>query len=565
MPTVGKINQYEVFKNALTYADSKTVAEIAKNNPRVILGAATDVVMQPVLEAKLGSAEYKNTINNAMTSDEKKYVDGMEKERGFSTALAYLPTAAAGKDLMNYSSAQVLALAEAVVTEPLTPNETWNAALFLPLTVGIGVPLKLVSKASKTTEVVKLLKAADGTVGAYRGTEFIGKVGSAIDNPNVIKLETIDGKIFEISRDGKEAVEVDAIAKTVTTGEKAIEGKTIIPVASTDTTKLPTISATAPGIGKGGLLTIPTDAKAAAGVDTSKLTRSVTGEPITAETLAARNEGLKPIGAISEKTKPISFAGTKTDAATETKFFDMKKNVIIDDGFKQFDVVDPTGNRFTIAKVRDTGVMETTDGRYLVDIDGKGNYYQVHKDYVPANKVVLTTDEYGNPAITKVSRPGSVDTWQVTYTDDFGEVHKVVTTRKITTNDDALELAVEWDARLKALPDQYQAVGSHAPTPVADEMLGGPNGYGGEMGDAGPIGGGGGGYIDDATGGNIVTGQDVSQWTYNQNWGQNSGLLITERPGRLKIPRPAISFPPLNMKNLYCREPLTDPPNTMQN
>ncbi|MFA5693475.1 MAG: hypothetical protein WC907_07650, partial [Acholeplasmataceae bacterium] len=214
----------------------------------------------------------------------------------------------------------------------------------------------------------------------------------------------------------------------------------------------------------------------------------------------------------------------------------MKKNVIIDDGFKQFDVVDPTGNRFTIAKVRDTGVMETTDGRYLVDIDGKGNYYQVHKDYVPANKVVLTTDEYGNPAITKVSRPGSVDTWQVTYTDDFGEVHNVVTTRKITTNDDALELAVEWDARLKALPDQYQAVGSHAPTPVADEMLGGPNGYGGEMGDAGPIGGGGGGYIDDATGGNIVTGQDVSQWTYNQNWGAELRSIDNGKTWQVKDP-----------------------------
>jgi len=523
VPTVGKINQYEVFKNALTYADSETVAEIAKNNPRAILGAATDVVMQPILESKLGSAEYKKTLENAMTSDEKRYVEGMESERGFGTALAYLPTSEAGTELMDYSSAQVLALAEAVVTEPLTPNETWNAALFLPLTVGIGVPLKLVSKASKTIEGVKLLKAADGTVGAYRGTEFIGKVGSAIDNPNVIRLETIDGKIFEISRDGKEAAEVDAIAKTVTTGEKAIEGKTIIPVASTDTTKLPTISATVPGIGikvadvNGGLLTIPTDAKAAAGVDTSKLTRSVTGEPITAETLAARNEGLKPIGAISEKTKTISFTGTKTDAATETKFFDMKKNVIVDDGFKPFSVVDPTGNKFTITKVRETGVMETADGKYLVDIDGKGNYYQVHKDYVPANKVVLTTDEYGNPAITKVSRPGSVDTWQVTYTDDFGEVHNVVTTRKITTNDDALELAVEWDARLKALPDQYQPTGSHAPTSVSDEMLGGPDGYGGEMGDAGPIGGGGGGY----TGGGAAVGggTDTGQWAYNADWG----------------------------------------------
>lgn len=537
VPVIGGMNQYELFKNALTYADAETVAEIAKNNPRVILGAATDPVMQPVLESKLGSTEYKSTLDKAMTPAEKKFTKDVEKERGFSSALTYLPRGSDATDLQLYKGVQVLAFAENIVTEPLTPSEAINTALAPVIIFGVA-PIRLVSKAGKIEEGLRLMKASDGTIDAYRGTELVGKIGYSVDNPNIIRLETMDGKIFELSKDGKEAVEVAATAKTTVAGEKTVTGKPIIPVATAaDAGKVPIVSSTAPGIGiraadvKGGLLTTPTDAKTAAGIDIS---RSVTGEPITAETLAARNAGLKPIGAASEKT--ISFKGVKTEAATETKFFDTKKNVIVDDGFKPFDVVDPTGNRFTIAKVRDTGVMETTDGRYLVDIDGKGNYYQVHKDYVPANKVVLTTDEYGNPAITKVSRPGSVDTWQVTYTDDFGEVHNVVTTRKITTNDDALELAVEWDARLKALPDQYQTVGSHAPTPVADEMLGGPNGYGGEMGDAGPIGGGGGGYIDDATGGNIVTGQDVSQWTYNQNWGAELRSLDNGKTWQVKDP-----------------------------
>lgn len=537
VPVIGGMNQYELFKNALTYADAETVAEIAKNNPRVILGAATDPVMQPVLESKLGSTEYKSTLDKAMTPAEKKFTKDVEKERGFSSALTYLPRGSDATDLQLYKGVQVLAFAESIVTEPLTPSEAVNTALAPVIIFGVA-PIRLVSKAGKIEEGLRLMKASDGTIDAYRGTELVGKIGYSVDNPNIIRLETMDGKIFELSKDGKEAVEVAATAKTTVAGEKTVTGKPIIPVATAaDAGKVPIVSSTAPGIGiraadvEGGLLTTPTDAKTAAGIDIS---RSVTGEPITAETLAARNAGLKPIGAASEKT--TSFKGVKTEAATETKFFDTKKNVIVDDGFKPFDVVDPTGNRFTIAKVRDTGVMETTDGRYLVDIDGKGNYYQVHKDYVPANKVVLTTDEYGNPAITKVSRPGSVDTWQVTYTDDFGEVHNVVTTRKITTNDDALELAVEWDARLKALPDQYQTVGSHAPTPVADEMLGGPNGYGGEMGDAGPIGGGGGGYIDDATGGNIVTGQDVSQWTHNQNWGAELRSLDNGKTWQVKDP-----------------------------
>lgn len=537
VPVIGGMNQYELFKNALTYADAETVAEIAKNNPRVILGAATDPVMQPVLESKLGSTEYKSTLDKAMTTAEKKFTKDVEKERGFSSALTYLPRGSDATDLQLYKGVQVLAFAENIVTEPLTPSEAINTALAPVIIFGVA-PIRLVSKAGKIEEGLRLMKASDGTIDAYRGTELVGKIGYSVDNPNIIRLETMDGKIFELSKDGKEAVEVAATAKTTVAGEKTVTGKPIIPVATAaDAGKVPIVSSTAPGIGiraadvKGGLLTTPTDAKTAAGIDIS---RSVTGEPITAETLAARNAGLKPIGAASEKT--ISFKGVKTEAATETKFFDTKKNVIVDDGFKPFDVVDPTGNRFTIAKVRDTGVMETTDGRYLVDIDGKGNYYQVHKDYVPANKVVLTTDEMGNPIITKISRPGDVDTWKITYTDDFGNVQDVVTTRSITTNDDALTLATEWDARLKALPDQYQPTGSHAPTPVADEMLGGPNGYGGEMGDAGPIGGGGGGYIDDATGGNIVAGQDVSQWTHNQNWGAELRSLDNGKTWQVKDP-----------------------------
>lgn len=537
VPVIGGMNQYELFKNALTYADAETVAEIAKNNPRAILGAATDPVMQPVLESKLGSTEYKSTLDKAMTTAEKKFTKDVEKERGFSSALTYLPRGSDAIDLQLYKGVQVLAFAESIVTEPLTPSEAVNTAL-APVIIFGAAPIRLVSKAGKIEEGLRLMKASDGTIDAYRGTELVGKIGYSVDNPNIIRLETMDGKIFELSKDGKEAVEVAATAKTTVAGEKTVTGKPIIPVATAaDAGKVPIVSSTTPGIGiraadvKGGLLTTPTDAKTAAGIDIS---RSVTGEPITAETLAARNAGLKPIGAASEKT--ISFKGATTEAATETKFFDMKKNVIVDDGFKPFSVVDPTGNKFTITKVRETGVMETADGKFLVDIDGKGTYYQVHKDYVPANRTALALDEAGNPMISKVSRPGDVDTWQITYTDDFGNVQNVVTTRQINNTDDALDLAIEWDARLKALPDQYQPVGSHAPTPVADEMLGGPNGYGGEMGDAGPIGGGGGGYIDNATGGNIVTGQDVSQWTYNQNWGAELRSIDNGKTWQVKDP-----------------------------
>lgn len=536
VPVIGGMNQYELFKNALTYADAETVAEIAKNNPRVILGAATDPVMQPVLESKLGSTEYKSTLDKAMTPAEKKFTKDVEKERGFSSALTYLPRGSDATDLQLYKGVQVLAFAENIVTEPLTPSEAINTALAPVIIFGVA-PIRLVSKAGKIEEGLRLMKASDGTIDAYRGTELVGKIGYSVDNPNIIRLETMDGKIFELSKDGKEAVEVAATAKTTVAGEKTVTGKPIIPVATAaDAGKVPIVSSTAPGIGiraadvKGGLLTTPTDAKTAAGIDIS---RSVTGEPITAETLAARNAGLKPIGAASEKT--TSFKGVKTEAATETKFFDTKKNVIVDDGFKPFDVVDPTGNRFTIAKVRDTGVMETTDGRYLVDIDGKGNYYQVHKDYVPSKRTVVAIDEAGDP-IVKISKPGFPDTWQITYTDEAGDVLNVVTTRQINNTDDALDLAIEWDARLKAMPDQYQPTGSHAPTSAADEMFGGPNGYGGEMGDAGPIGGGGGGYIDDATGGNIVTGQDVSQWTYNQNWGAELRSIDNGKTWQVKDP-----------------------------
>ncbi len=578
VPVIGELNQYEIFKNALTYADKETIADIAKNNPRAILGAATDRVMQPVLEAKLGSTEYKNVLDKAMTPDEKEYVKGMEKARDLPTALAYLPTAGpVNNDLRKYSNAATLATGESVITEPLTPFEDVNAALAPIIIFGVS-PVRLISKAGKADKIVDLVKASDGTINAIAGKDFVGKVGYSVDDPTKIVLETLDGKVFELSRDGKAATEVTENIKATVTGTKtatADTAKTVTPPAqkaattgkstvtgtktataadtaktvtsaakkttaagAIDLTKIPIIDPNAPGIGigiksTGGLLEVPTDARAATGIDIS---RSVTGEPITSGVLAERSPGLNPIVAVAEKPRVLDFGGTRTGTATETKFFDMKKNVITDDGFKPFSVVDPTGNRFTITKVRDTGVMETADGKFLVDIDGKGNYYQVHKDYVPANRTALALDEAGNPMISKISRPGDVDTWQVTYTDDFGNIQNVVTTRPITNTDDALSLAVEWDARLKALPEQYQTVGSHAPSSVADEMLGGPNGYGGEMGDAGPIGGGGGGYIDDATGGNIVSGQDVSQWAYNQNWGAELRSLDNGKTWQVKDP-----------------------------
>ncbi|MDD3984026.1 MAG: hypothetical protein PHU54_08835, partial [Candidatus Omnitrophica bacterium] len=160
--------------------------------------------------------------------------------------------------------------------------------------------------------------------------------------------------------------------------------------------------------------------------------------------------------------------------------------------------------------------METADGKRLIDYDGKGTYYQVSKDYVPAKRVTLASDESGNPIVTKISRPGEVDNWQISYSDDFGNQWDVYTTRPVNTEKDALAIATEMDARYKALPGNYQVSGSHAPTAIADEMLGGPHGYGGEMGEAGPIGGGG-GY----TGGGAAVGggTDTGQWAYNADWG----------------------------------------------
>jgi uncharacterized membrane protein YgcG len=555
VPVIGGMNQYELFKNALTYADAETVAEIAKNNPRAILGAATDPVMQPVLESKLGSTKFKSTLDKAMTTAEKKFAKDVEKERGFSSALTYLPRGSDAIDLQLYKGVQVLAFTESIVTEPLTPSEDVNAVLAPVIIFGVS-PVRLISKAGKVDKTVDLVRASDGTINAIAGKDFVGKVGYAVDDPTKIVLETTDGKVFELSKDGKAATEVTENIKATVTGTKtatADTAKTVTPPAqkaattgkstvtgtkttaadtaktvtsatkkttaagAIDLTKIPIIDPNAPGIGMGikstgGLLEVPTDARAATGIDIS---RSVTEEPITPGVLAKRSPGLNPIAAVAEKPKVLDFSGSRTGTATETKFFDMKKNVIVDDGFKPFSVVDPTGNKFTITKVRETGVMETADGKFLVDIDGKGNYYQVHKDYIPSKRTVVAIDEAGDP-IVKISKPGFPDTWQITYTDEAGNTLNVVTTRQIATNEDALSLATEWDARLKAMPDQYQTAGSHAPTPVADEMLGGPNGYGGEMGDASPIGGGG-GY----TGGGAAVGggTDTGQWAYNADWG----------------------------------------------
>jgi hypothetical protein len=195
--SIGSLDSYEVLKNVLTYADAGTVASIAKSNPRLILGAATDKTIQPVLESRLGTDVYEKTLDTAMTSKEKAFVD---RQPDKSTAIANLATQVSGtgsKDLEQYGKAQITALAESVVG-PLTPNPTLNALLFVPLTVGTG-PLKVFGKLG---EIIDLVKAADGTIDAYKGSELIGKAGAVAGDASKLRIAAKDGSVIDILTEG---------------------------------------------------------------------------------------------------------------------------------------------------------------------------------------------------------------------------------------------------------------------------------------------------------------------------------------------------------------------------
>jgi hypothetical protein len=195
--SIGSLDSYEVLKNVLTYADAGTVASIAESNPRLILGAATDKTVQPILESRLGTDVYEKTLDTAMTSKEKAFMNSQPDK---STALANLasPTSDTGsKDLQVYGTAQITALAESIVG-PLTPNETLNALLFVPLTVGTG-PLKVFGKLG---EVIDLVKAADGTIDAYKGTELIGKAGAVAGDASKLRIAAKDGSVIDILTEG---------------------------------------------------------------------------------------------------------------------------------------------------------------------------------------------------------------------------------------------------------------------------------------------------------------------------------------------------------------------------
>lgn len=200
VPSVGSANKYEVFKMVLSNADKNVIDSISKSNPRVILGAATDSVLQPVVQEKLGD-KYQSVINSALNPAEKKYIEGWKNQPGGTNrGLLNLGTSDTSKDMKAYANQQILATAEAL-TGAMTPNPVVNAAL-LPITVGtFGVERVLLGAGGKALgTTIKLERIADGSIVASENGRLLGKLGSATrDGKTVLQVDDAKtGRILEL-------------------------------------------------------------------------------------------------------------------------------------------------------------------------------------------------------------------------------------------------------------------------------------------------------------------------------------------------------------------------------
>jgi len=477
VPIIGELNSYEVLKNVLQYATSDNVKKIAESNPRIILGAATDKAVQPVLENKLGSVLYQTTIDKAMTPAEKDYVDRLttsaDSKRDLSTALTFLPTSdiTGSEDLKPYLNKQMEATALSFGA-PVTPGsnsflQSINAILFLPMVA--GHVFGLVGGAS---DALRIAKAADGSVDVYEGSTLLGKAGLAVDNPSKLRVAASDGRIIDITMGS--------------------DGKLI-------------------------------------------------GTAVKDKNVVSKSMEFKSAGTAKSASSDVTKLFNESEAGTKTGFFDdtVKPAAYVDSAFKPFSVVDKAGIKYDIKGVTKTGLMETSDSRFLVDYDGKGNYMLVPEDYVPAKQVVLSTDENGAASIVKISREKTaamtgktpetaipVDTYRITYADESGNVKDIVTTRTIRSDDDAIQVASEYEARSSAaraaepsvMPDGESVM--ETPTLAQEEAMKAEadaldgTGPGADMG-----GDGGGSYGGSSDAGAAASTTDLSKPTYNQDWG----------------------------------------------
>jgi len=534
---VGGLSSYETFSATLAHASPETLAKIAKNNPRLIVGASVDNSLQGILEAKMGD-DYWAAIATGLS--DKEYADfeteiknsPIDKSMG-DIIKGYVETGAdLGNmpDLVPYATGQLTQLGKDIIISPVTPNVGVNL-LLAPLLIIGKAPVTIAktgAKAGEKAAVLTVVKTAQG-LSALRDGKIIGSVIGDAKDASKFVIDGLDGSKIELNVKGETVTATEVKAATTSLEKTKLEVVTgvktkneIVPFSKPAAQPAKIIEfkkVTAAELKKEPLakvdVNIPTNAKAT----DLKVANEMDQYLVTPEKLAAMSS-VEP--AIPYK------ALTSSD----------------------LDLVEDLGD----------DVYRASNGQKYVKYS-KDKYLPVGEEYNPKERGILSVEsvnDVGEPNVVHLITPDAVkDTFHITYEDAAG-LKKTITAvpgSSSLSDADAMKFAQEYENKLAT--GEIQAPTGGVGTTIddvknmqdqMDQQLADINAQ--LDSEKAPSGGGGGGdYGGSSSGGSggatytpPVSTTDISQWTENTDWGARVRSLDNGKTWQVEDPETLVAM-----------------------
>lgn len=572
------LTAYETFTTTMQYADKDTLEKIAKNNPRLILGASSDGAIQPVIESKMGDsywdavfksmteselAEFTNEMSNSEKKNDKTAPGDILKsslEWAGRENIAGTASSTNFADMEEYEKNQLGQLVREVGIDPITPYPAVNALLLPILTVG-KAPLVVTGVGKGVAEskaVLTFTKLGDGGITAMRNGEVLGKL--------VVKEGDSTGKLFTIAGVDGSKTEVEVVGNTV----KATE----ITPATIKSTAKEVVSAP---------VKAPTEVISGVKASTTTVDFSKLSEALG----SAKKTPATATKTITFKATPANeVKATSSDLAAAADYF--KKTETAEDIAKGPTPTVLTPEMIAEATKAAAGItpykaLTSADLGQLTDLGngvykgptgtkyvkyGKDNYLAVADDYNPAERGILAVqdvDETGKAVITRLdSADGSK--FHVTYTNADGAIKTVRVAAEDAKSYDTISQALQayedaaaagitiapgtsladmakiaentpgsglYDETIKNVEDMQKQMEDELAEINANLDAEDAGGSGGESGSYSSGGGGGDEYTPSYGTG---TTEDVSKWTANSDWGAEIRSLDGGKTWEVKDP-----------------------------
>jgi hypothetical protein len=543
----GGLSSYETFSSALVNADPAALAKIAKNNPRLLLGASVDNSLQTILEAKMGDTYWEGI---ATSMSDKEYADFSKQVRDSpadkpmgDVLKAYVEQGAAGlgegsltdhalqDDLKPYADAQIWQLGKDLVISPVTPSVPLNILLAPILIVG-KTPMeiaKIGAKVGEKASVLTLVKTARG-MSAVRDGKVIGSLMGDIKDPAKFVVDGLDGSKIEVVVKGDKATATEVKAATSSLEKSKLE------VVTGVKTKNEIIPFSKPAAQPTKIIEF----------------KKVTAAELKAEPLAKLDVNIP-----------------KTAKATDLKVAnEMDEFLVTPEKLAAMSSVEPAipYKALTSADldlVEDLGddVYRASNGQKYVKYS-KDKYLPVGEGYNPKEKGILSVEsltDTGEPNVVHLITPDSVkDTFHITYEDAAGLKKTIMAQPGASTlsDADAMKFAQDYENKLATGEIPAPPSGANAaPTTIEgmqakmDQALADINAQ--LDSEKAPSGGGGGDYGGSSGGGSdggatytppITTTTDISKWADNTDWGARVRSLDGGKTWQVEDPETLVAM-----------------------